>query len=280
MTGAADAWPVLASALGLGLFGGLHCIGMCGGLIAAFGQASASTATTPLAVIAHSAPYHLGRIASYSTAGAVAGFAGEALSTQLSLTTPLRIMAGLLVIASGAYVAGWWSGLGRLERLAAPVWRRISPLTRRFLPADTKLRRLALGAVWGWLPCGLVYSALMLSAAGGNAAVGAATMAAFGIGTLPSLWAAGAVGRLFDGAARRASVRWGAGVVLCLFGLWTISGAAWMAFSHAGGHDTHDGPGCTHSESDAGLSPSLPSSLPPATPPAAPPADPHAGHSG
>lgn len=260
-----EVWPVLASALGLGLFGGLHCIGMCGGIVAAFGQASsrrrgdeASASprrASPVALVAWSAPYHAGRIASYASIGALAGLAGEALSAQLAWTTTLRVGAGLLMLAAGFYVAGWWSGLARLERLALPVWRRISPLTRRLLPADTVARRLALGALWGWLPCGLVYSALVVAAAAGSASAGAATMAAFGVGTLPSLWAAGAVGRLFEHAGRALSLRRGAGLALCLFGLWTMSSVAWMSLGHdhAGAHET-----CSHAttqSTDRGDSP-------------------------
>jgi hypothetical protein len=248
-----EAWPLLVSALGLGLFGGLHCIGMCGGIVAAFGQASSGARAgdargrgMPLSIIARSMPYHVGRIASYATAGAFAGFAGQALSSQLAWTTPLRVVAGLLLVAAGAYVAGWWSGLARLERLAVPVWRRISPLTRHFLPADTAARRLALGALWGWLPCGLVYSALVVASAAGDARIGAASMVAFGIGTLPSLWAASAVGRLFEHAGRKVSVRWGAGVALCVFGLWTMSGVAWMSHGHGAGDET-----CSHPEAAA-----------------------------
>jgi len=229
-----------------GLFGSLHCVGMCGGIVAAMGQAGAGRVEGGRAIATEAVPYHVGRIASYALMGAAVGALGAAFSWSVGTRMALRVAAGLLLIAAGAYVAGWWFGLGQLERWLSPVWRRISPLTRRLLPAETVGRRLALGALWGWLPCGLVYSALVLAAAGGHALTGALTMAAFGLGTAPSLLAVGAFGRVLGDFSRRVSVRRGAGLALCLFGLWTIVGPSAMQTLHGGGHGgSHNGPGAT-----------------------------------
>lgn len=238
--------PALAGALAFGLFGSLHCVGMCGGIVAALGQAGADRSHGPGAIAADAIPYHVGRITSYALAGAGAGAMGAAFSEGVGGGFAVRVAAGLLLMAGGAYVAGWWMGLGRLERVLTPLWRRISPLTKRLLPADTVPRRLALGALWGWLPCGLVLSALALAAASGGPGQGALTMAAFGLGTAPSLLAVGAFGRFVGGLGRRISVRRGAGVALCVFGLWTIGGPWLMQSLHGADHAGHHGPGVTN----------------------------------
>lgn len=228
----------LAGGFALGLFGSLHCVGMCGGIVAALGQAGGKDTREGHVLALEAVPYHVGRISSYSLAGAAVGAVGASFALGMDARWLLRLAAGLLLMAAGAYVAGWWLGLSHLERWLTPLWQRISPLTSRLLPAETVGRRLALGALWGWLPCGLVYSALVLAAASGNAGTGALTMTAFGLGTAPSLLAVGAFGRALTGVAQRISVRRGAGLALCLFGLWTIFGPGLVP---GGGHDAHGG---------------------------------------
>jgi len=230
---------VAAGGFTLGLFGSLHCVGMCGGIVAALGQAGGGGDTRGVGIAVEAVPYHVGRIASYSLAGATVGALGASFALGMDARFALRLLAGGLLVAAGAYVAGWWLGLSHLERLFAPVWRRVSPLGRRLLPATTPGRRLALGALWGWLPCGLVYSALVLAAASGGAAAGALTMAAFGLGTAPSLLAVGAFGRAVTTLGQRLSVRRGAGVALCVFGLWTIVGPGLMPGAGHAGHAAH-----------------------------------------
>jgi sulfite exporter TauE/SafE len=131
-------------------------------------------------------------------------------------------LAGLFMVAMGLYLAGWWVGLGRLERAGGVLWRRLEPYGRRLMPVRHPGQALALGLLWGWLPCGLVYSTLVWSVSSGGAWQGAALMLAFGLGTLPNLLlmgvAAGAIARL----ARDARVRQVAGGAVLLFGLWTL----------------------------------------------------------
>jgi sulfite exporter TauE/SafE len=131
------------------------------------------------------AAYNLGRIASY----AIAGPAGRRERQGIEPAPPaqvrwiVKLVTGGFMIALGLYLAGWWPGLTALERLGGKLWVRIEPLGRRFLPVNHPLKALALGLVWGWLPCGLVYSALAWSLASGDAVQGAALMLAFGLGT-------------------------------------------------------------------------------------------------
>ncbi|HEY6612503.1 MAG TPA: sulfite exporter TauE/SafE family protein, partial [Pseudomonas sp.] len=139
----ADLLPLLASALILGLLGGGHCIGMCGGLMGALTLAiPAEQRQRRLQLLL---AYNLGRIASYTCAGLLVGAAGWAVASGPAATV-LRVIAGLLLIAMGLYLAGWWSGLTRIEGLGRVLWRRIEPLARGLLPVRNANRALLLGA--------------------------------------------------------------------------------------------------------------------------------------
>ncbi len=103
----------------------------------------------------------------------------------------LRYTGVVLMIAIGLYLAGWLPQLSKVERIGAPVWKLLEPIGRKLVPVTTMPRALLYGLVWGWLPCGMVYFVLVWALTSGSAAQGALTMAAFGLGTLPSLLAAG-----------------------------------------------------------------------------------------
>ena len=173
------------------LLSALHCIGMCGGIMAALTMAlPESTRTQPARLLGFLAAYNLGRILSYTLAGALAGSLGLTLvegSGSVELGLVLRAVAALLMVFAGLHLAGWLPAVGRLERLGAPLWRRLEPVARRLVPVRTAARAALYGAVWGWLPCGLVYAMLGVAAGQATVAGGAATMAAFGAGTLPTL---------------------------------------------------------------------------------------------
>jgi sulfite exporter TauE/SafE len=174
----------------VGLLGGVHCAGMCGGLVGAFSMNLPPRART---VRLHLA-YNGGRITSYAIAGLVAGAIGEAgllLNNVLPVQLALYVAANLMLVALGLYLAGVSRLLSSIESVGARLWRVISPLGRRWLPADTPGKAYRLGLVWGWLPCGLVYSVLATAIFTGDAASGAAIMLAFGLGTLPNLMLAG-----------------------------------------------------------------------------------------
>jgi len=224
-------WVSLASAFVVGLLGGVHCVGMCGGIVTAltFGL-PAERRERVAAMLPFLLAYNAGRIASYTLAGALMGGAGMLLARLAPVQTAQRtllVVAGLFMVAMGLYIAGWWTGLGRLERAGGLLWRRLEPYGRRLLPVRRPAQALALGTLWGWLPCGLVYSTLVWAVSAGGAAQGAALMLAFGLGTLPNLLlmgaAAGAVARL----AQRPLVRQAAGAAVLLFGAWTLW-SAWQ----------------------------------------------------
>lgn len=219
----------------VGLLGSVHCIGMCGGIISAF-SATPMRRPFPVAVLAVGgrAPamafdatlrvlsYNAGRIGSYMIAGAIAGgMAGgvRTLSGIASLQIAGYWLANLMLVALGLYLMDAWRGLARLEALGSIIWRPLQGLLKYFLPADTPLKTLALGGLWGWVPCGMVYSVLLTAMLSGSAATGAATMLAFGLGTLPMLLAMGLLGARLQASMKRRSVRLAGGMLVLLFGL-------------------------------------------------------------
>jgi len=216
-----DLLPLLGSALILGLLGGGHCLGMCGGLMGALTLAIPPEQRGRRLQLLLA--YNIGRILSYACAGLLVGLAGWAVASSPAALA-LRVVAALLLIAMGLYLAGWWSGLTRIEALGRGLWRHIQPIASRLLPVSSLPRALLLGALWGWLPCGLVYSTLLWAASQGNAGYSAALMLAFGLGTWPVLLATGLAAERVSSLLRRRSVRMAGGLLVILFGLWTLPG--------------------------------------------------------
>ena len=214
----------LLSAAMVGLLGGVHCVGMCGGIVGALTFAlPPERRGSAVRMLPFLLAYNLGRISSYSLAGAVFGGVGAAAVASLgglkAAEGSLSVLAGLFMVMLGLYLAGWWRALARLEQAGGVVWRRLEPLGRRLLPARSPHQAWWLGMVWGWLPCGLVYSVLVWALAAGSAGGGALLMASFGLGTLPTLLALGAVAARLAGVLQRTGVRQAAGALVALFGL-------------------------------------------------------------
>lgn len=213
--------PLLVSALILGLLGGGHCLGMCGGLMGALTLAiPAEQRGRRLQLLL---AYNLGRILSYSLAGLLLGLAGWAIAGSKAEVV-MRTVAALLLIAMGLYLAGWWSGLTRIEALGRGLWRHIQPLTRRFMPVTSIPKAVVLGGLWGWLPCGLVYSTLLWASSQGSAVDSALLMLAFGLGTWPVLLATGLAAERITALLRKRGVRMAGGLLVILFGIWTLPG--------------------------------------------------------
>ncbi len=213
--------PLLLSALILGLLGGGHCLGMCGGLMGALTLAIPKEQRSRRFRLLMA--YNLGRIFSYACAGLLLGLAGWAVANS-PLAMAMRVIAALLLIAMGLYLAGWWSGLTRIERLGRGLWRHLQPVATRLLPISSLPRAMLLGALWGWLPCGLVYSTLLWAASQGNAMDSALLMLAFGLGTWPVLLATGLAAEHTTALLRKRGMRMAGGLLVILFGLWTLPG--------------------------------------------------------
>jgi len=227
----------LTAAFIVGLLGGTHCVGMCGGIVAALSSGLAAEVRAAKGrLLANQLAYNLGRIGSYMIAGVAAGALGrQATAFELIEGFPLgRIIAGVVMILMGLYLAGWWHVLQVLERLGARLWKHIEPLGRRFIPVRHPGQALALGLVWGWLPCGLVYSALALAWVSGSGRQGASVMLAFGLGTLPTLLTLGVAFGMLGRWVRDVRVRRVAGILVILLGL-----ALLLAIPGQHGHHAH-----------------------------------------
>ena len=213
----------------IGLLGGVHCVGMCGGIVSALtvqvrlpGQANPARREWPL----HLA-YNLGRIGSYTAAGAAMGAIGTVgmlFNDILPVQLALYVAANLMLVALGLYLTGFTRALSGVEKLGHRLWARIQPLTRRFLPARTVAQAFPLGLLWGWLPCGLVYSALATALGAGSPARGALLMLAFGLGTLPNLLLAGILLARLNEFVRRPAVRIASGLLVLGFGIYGLIG--------------------------------------------------------
>ena len=205
----------------VGLLGGVHCLGMCGSIVGIF--------TAQLPKDGARWPFHLaynsGRIASYTLAGLLVGAIGQAgllMRDVVPIQHLLFALSSLMLIALGLYLAGIWSMVRHIERVGNVLWQRIQPLTRRLLPVTSPTRALLLGTLWGWLPCGLVYSVLVTALASGHAQSGALIMLAFGLGTLPNLLAIGLFWERCRHWVRSPKVRLFAGLIVMAFGIYGL----------------------------------------------------------
>ena len=215
----------------VGLLGGVHCLSMCGGLVGTLTVGlDARVRSDPLRLLPFQLAYNLGRISGYSVAGAIFGAMGAILLQLDALQAAQRALyglAGVVMILLGFYLAGWWRVLGAVERLGLRLWGRLEPLARSLLPVRRLTDAIALGFLWAWIPCGLVYSVLISAAATGDPVDGALLMLAFGAGTLPNLLGIGLLAGAAARLAERAWVRQGAGLVVIAFGLhalWQLAG--------------------------------------------------------
>lgn len=207
----------------IGLFSTLHCLGMCGGIMGAL------TFSLPAEVRQEKgrlwqflAAYNLGRIGSYALAGAFISSLGSslfAIASPRSGYLVLQWTAAILMTGVGLYLAGWFPRFARIERLGEPLWHRLEPIGRKLLPVRHPGQALLYGMIWGWLPCGLVYTALLLTVTSGDAVSGALYMTAFGVGTLPAMTGAGILARQMMSLARRPTARRVAGGVIIALAL-------------------------------------------------------------
>ncbi|MCB1861952.1 MAG: sulfite exporter TauE/SafE family protein [Gammaproteobacteria bacterium] len=210
----------------VGLLGGVHCIGMCGGIVGAltFGLPERQRARIG-ALLPYQLAYNLGRVVSYVAAGAIMGGLGMLIAEFMPVYYAQRVLlavAGIFMIMLGLYLSGWWLVLNRLESAGSRLWRLIEPISRRLLPVRTPGQALLVGMIWGWIPCGLVYSMLVTAVSAGSALQGAAVMLAFALGTLPTLMSIGLLAGVAARLSRSPAVRSVAGALVMLFGVLTI----------------------------------------------------------
>ncbi|WP_447777715.1 sulfite exporter TauE/SafE family protein [Variovorax boronicumulans] len=223
--------PALAgAALLMGLAGGPHCVAMCGAvssavirIVPAGGPSQATHAIAPVA-------FHLGRMASYAAAGAIAAASLHGLGTasaQVAAWRPLWVMLHVSVLAWGLVLAVAGRQPLWAQRAGRALEARLRPMA-----GGSVLGVLATGALWVAMPCGLLYSALMLAALGNGPWQGASTMALFALGSSVSLLAAPWLWQRLrgwgDSGARQA---WGARLAGVLLAAVAVQ-ALWMDLSH------------------------------------------------
>ncbi|WP_194089215.1 sulfite exporter TauE/SafE family protein [Vibrio hibernica] len=205
----------------IGVLGAGHCMGMCGGIAGLMNLGQ----TSPKSSWLNPLFYNLGRIASYSLIGALIG---GSLSTIIQFSginnslAWLRVMSSLFMIILALYIGQWWQGLLHIEKIGQYIWKYISPIGQKLLPIKHPIYAIPFGFIWGWLPCGMVYSMLTWSAAAGSAEQGALVMLFFGLGTLPLMLAVGVSTGKLKVWIRRLFIRRLGASLLFIYGLFQL----------------------------------------------------------
>jgi sulfite exporter TauE/SafE len=225
----------------IGLLGSTHCIGMCGGIVGALTLGLPSNVRqSAWNLLPYLLSYNMGRLLSYSFAGLLIGIVTESVANifQIGKFPVGGFVGGLFMIALGIYIAGWWQTMAPLERLGSHFWRLIEPYGRRLMPVKTLTHAFSLGLLWGWLPCGMVYSTLAWSATSGDAVKSALLMFSFGVGTLPMLLAMGGLADKLQRFTRNKKTRYLAGILLIVFGAMILTKAFSGGHHHSMQHGT------------------------------------------
>lgn len=183
-----------------GLLGSAHCVGMCGGFAAVIGLNTKSTLGNLRAQLV----YSCGRLMSYATLGAIAGFAGQRISHSapafLNIPAVFCLIAGVFLVREGLLAAGWCprriSGTSLSGCLLAPMFSAI-------LKMPGLRNTFVAGIITGLLPCGLVYAFVSLAASSGDLLAGITTMLAFGFGTVPLMVITGCSAALLSWGVRQ-----------------------------------------------------------------------------
>jgi sulfite exporter TauE/SafE len=210
----------------VGLLGGVHCVGMCGGIVTALTLGLPESVRNSGKISRFLLAYNVGRLSSYTLAGGLMGGVGWLAAHWAGLRQVqlgLQVFAALFMVALGLYLGGWWRGLVHIESLGGHVWRHVEPVGRRFMPVHSVSAAFVLGLLWGWLPCGLVYSVLVWSIASGGPIEGAGLMLAFGAGTLPLMMVLGAVAGRVSGWIRNENARRAAGALVLALGIYQLT---------------------------------------------------------
>ena len=214
----------LLTALLVGLLGSVHCLGMCGGIVGVLSSSQSNRSEQKLSL---QLAYNFGRIFSYGVAGYMAGLLGSGVASSFPMERVQEVgmlISGGFMIMLGLYLADWWRALGKVEQYGSHVWQKIQPLGRKLLPVDNVFKALAMGMLWGWLPCGLVYTTLVWAMFSADPVYSALILVSFGLGTLPTLILMGRALQAFNELRSRQWVRQSVGLVIILFGVLTFLG--------------------------------------------------------
>jgi sulfite exporter TauE/SafE len=226
----------IAAAFLLGLSSTLHCLGMCGGIVSALNLSVPDDgARRPLRRVIFASAFNAGRVLSYTIAGILAGMAGFFVAGAGYAYFSLQVLAAALLVLIGLHVGGWFTGLRMIESIGLRLWHLMQPLGRPFLPVDHAGKALMIGMIWGWLPCGLVYSALLWSMTRADPVIAGGAMFAFGLGTLPGMVGAGIAAGQLKSLRAGTGLRRAAGTVIIALGI------VFLAIQLAAGPDRDHG---------------------------------------
>jgi len=221
------------AAFTMGLISTVHCVAMCGSVIGAL------TLSLPKEVkedqwkmFPYVLNYNVGRLISYAMAGLVVGFLSSTFAV-FNAHIVLQCLSVIVMVSMGLYLAGWFPKFAQVERIGGPIWKLLQPIGQKFLPVKSYPQAFLLGTVWGWLPCGLVYSGLAIAATTGDPIKAALVMLAFGAGTLPAVMGAGLFTGFLASLAKIHNLRKIAGISIIVMALVT----AFWPMAHSSGHD-------------------------------------------
>lgn len=214
--------PYLAAIL-MGFLSSLHCIGMCGSIIGTLSYSLApEIRNNKFRLFALVFNYNLGRILSYALAGGLVGF----LSSMVNLPFDqgqghriLQILSAIVMTGAGLHLAGWFPRFAYIEKMGVGLWKLVEPFGRKLIPVHNSLQALFFGMIWGWLPCGLIYTALALAATTGDVLNSSMTMLAFGLGTLPAVMGIGIMTQLLARISKAKHLRQAVGVLFIIFAM-------------------------------------------------------------
>ena len=228
-------WALFLAAFSMGLFGSPHCLGMCGGIVTAFGLSMQHVSDSKKNGLILT--YHVGRLISYSLLGLIASFVGVTIFQSIMSNSAPRIVLGAVLVLIGLAMLGL-PLFNELEKFGMRFWQSLAPLRKKVFPIDSFGKALFAGLLWGFLPCGLVYGALMMSIAGNNIATGAALMFVFGLGTMPMLIATQKTVGMLQSSIKNFRLRQINGVIMMLSGLAVIFIPMMMHHNH--NHGSHN----------------------------------------
>lgn len=231
-------WALFLAAFSMGLFGSPHCLGMCGGIVTAFGLSMQHVSDSKKNGLILT--YHLGRLISYALLGLIASVVGVAIFQSIMSNSAPRIVLGAVLVLIGLAMLGL-PLFNQLEKFGMRFWQSLAPLRKKVFPIDSFGKALFAGLLWGFLPCGLVYGALMMAIAGNNIATGAALMFVFGLGTMPMLIATQKTVGMLQSSIKNFRLRQINGVIMMLSGLAVIFIPMMMHHNHNHNHNHNQG---------------------------------------
>jgi sulfite exporter TauE/SafE len=222
---------------------------MCGGILTTLMLGTpAAEQKAKAKTFRRSLVYNLGRITSYTLAGLLAGFFGAqflGLSQNLNLHFILQCIAALVLIGLALSILGYSPINKFTESLGMKLWKKLQPLSKGLYPINTLRRAFLFGMLWGWLPCGLVYSALLLSLSSGTLTDGMLIMLFFGLGTLPGMLTTGYLADYLNQLKTNKPLKVLTASLMILFAIslpvstFYFSGQHTHAITHDGDHQQH-----------------------------------------